>query len=131
MNSNLAQVSNQKLMEQVQNGRVIDIEGKNMPAFAMFEDQTKKNGMNKFKSGALNGIQETSQLSLLYFSKTNIKRVQDKLRHTVYKMSNEKYIIGNQSLIDLEIIMRSVYLQHAQNLDTKYTGMHDYFKCTK
>ena len=43
--------------------------------------------------------------------------LQNQLRFFVFKHSNGKHVIGRQSEIDLEIIMRSIYLQHSLNLN--------------
>lgn len=97
---------------QFQNGRVITT---NQPIkdLGMVEDRsTKKN----FQVEALYGIQETSQLNQLFFCAANMKIIQDKIRYEVYLKTDKKHIIDNQSEIELEIIMRSTYLQHSPNL---------------
>ena len=66
-------------------------------------------------NNALNGQQERTLLSQLYFSKENIQIVQNAIRAGVYTQSNQRYKIGPQSLDTLKIIMRSIYLQHAVN----------------
>lgn len=106
-------------LNQKQNGRIIEISNKNYKNFNLFEEKKNKNN-NFFKENALNGIQEKSQLSSLFFSKENINNIQNLIRYTVYRESNNEYVIGNQSTIDLEIIMRSVYLQHSINLNCKF-----------
>ena len=104
------------ILSQTRNGRVVGLD-KAYPSIPMFTDNNNNN--NKFKDGALNGIQEDSVLSQIYFSKSNMNILQDMLRFYVFKNSNGKHVIGNQSEIDLEIIMRSMYLQHSLNLDCK------------
>ena len=42
--------------------------------------------------------------------------IQDKLRYTVWIASNKKFIIDRQSDTELELIMRSIYLQYAKNI---------------
>tara|TARA_B100001287_G_C22302508_1_gene353431 strand:- start:59 stop:571 length:513 start_codon:yes stop_codon:yes gene_type:complete len=96
------------------NGRVIGIR-KSLPSIPMFTENNNKD--NKFKDGALKGIQEDSVLSQIYFSKSNMNILQNQLRFFVFKNSNGKHIIDRQSDIDLEIIMRSIYLQHSLNLN--------------
>ena len=81
----------------------------------MFTENNNKK--NKFKDGALKGIQEDSVLSQIYFSKSNMNILQNQIRFYVFKHSNGKHIIDRQSDIDLEIIMRSIYLQHSLNLN--------------
>jgi hypothetical protein len=45
--------------------------------------------------------------------------IQDMIRFNVYEKSEKKFIIDRQSDIELEIIMRSIYLQHSVNLPNK------------
>ena len=112
----MASFSKVNLINQVQNGRVVDIDGKPRPSFPLFQKEVQKNG-KWFKCQALAGIQESSKLSLLYFSKQNIQRLQNLIRYTVFKESNGKFVVDNQSEIDLKIVMRSIYLQHSPNLE--------------
>ena len=79
------------------------------------KDETMKN----FQVEALYGIQETSTLNQLFFSKKNMDNVQNMIRYNVYEKSEKKYMIDKQSDIELEIIMRSTYLQHSPNLPNK------------
>ena len=104
------------IVNQVENGRVINIDNEERPSFPLFHT-SKDNSGKWFKCTALSGIQENSNLSLMYFSKQNIQRLQNLIRYTVYKESNGKYTVDNQSEIDLKIIMRSIYLQHSPNLE--------------
>ena len=46
--------------------------------------------------------------------------IQNNLRYQIWIQSGKKHIIDNQSTIQLEIIMRSVYLQYAVNLNCKF-----------
>ena len=46
----------------------------------------------------------------------NIVILQNAIRKGVYDKSNEQYIIGPQNYDELKIIMRSIYLEHANNL---------------
>ena len=59
--------------------------------------------------------QQNTALSNLYFSSKNMRIVQNAIRANVYKMSNEKYIIDEQDVDILNIIMRSIYLQNSLN----------------
>ena len=102
------------ILSQTRNGRVVGLD-KAFPSIPMFTNNNNDN--NKFKDGALKGIQEDSVLSQIYFSKSNMNILQDMLRFYVFKNSNGKHVIGRQSDIDLKIIMRSIFLQHALNLN--------------
>lgn len=103
-------------INQVENGRVINIDNEERPSYPLYHASSKKDG-KWFKCSALSGIQEKSPLSSMYFSKENIERLQNLIRYTVFTKSNGKYKVDNQSEIDLKIIMRSIYLQHSPNLE--------------
>ena len=107
---------NMQLNSNFQNGRVV-IESTNMKDIQMIDKNGEK--MNNFQVEALYGIQETSQLNQLFFSKKNMDIVQDMIRFNVYEKSEKKFIIDRQSDIELEIVMRSIYLQHSVNLPNK------------
>ena len=99
-------------MSQFQNGRVITT-NKNLKDLNMIENNSTQ---NNFQSEALYGIQEQTQLNQLYFSKANMKIIQNKIRYQVYLNTEKKHVIDNQSDVELEIVMRSIYLQHSPNL---------------
>ena len=63
----------------------------------------------------INDFSETP-LSRSFFSKENVERLQILIRRNVWLQSNKKYIIGNQSTLQLEIIMRSIFLQYSKHL---------------
>ena len=81
---------------------------------------------NNFQVESLYGIQETSKLNQLYFSKKNMDIIQNNIRYTVYVKTNKKHIIDKQSDIELQIIMRSMYLQHSPNLEYNYKEQLEY-----
>ena len=99
-------------MNQFQNGRVITT---NQPLkdLNMIENNSCK---NNFQQEALYGIQEKTTLNQLFFSKPNMNIIQDNIRYRVFLNTNKKHIIDKQSDIELEIVMRSIYLQHSPNL---------------
>jgi len=109
----------QKMYTNVQNGRITGLtDNETVKSYKLFDHNTNEN--NKFKDMALQGIQMKSALSQLFFSKMNMNRIQDKLRYAIYIQSNNQYVIEKQSEIELEIIMRSIYLQHSKNLECNY-----------
>ena len=99
-------------MNQFQNGRVITT-NKPLKDLQMIENNTTQ---VNFQQEALYGIQETTKLNQLFFSKQNMNNIQDKIRYQVYINTEKKHVIGKQSDVELEIIMRSIYLQHSPNL---------------
>ena len=108
---------------QFQNGRVIMNNTQNVKDMNMIEGN-KPN--NNFQVESLYGIQETSKLNQLFFSKKNMDIIQNNIRYTVYNKTNKKHIIDKQSDIELQIIMRSTYLQHSPNLEYNYKEQIEY-----
>ena len=104
------------MYNQFQNGRVT-LTSENIKDMKMIDSENER--MNNFQVEALYGIQETSTLNQLFFSKKNMEIIQNMIRYNVYEKSEKKYIIDKQSDIELEIIMRSIYLQHSPNLPNK------------
>jgi len=59
---------------------------------------------------------ESTPLNTIYFSESNIANLQAEIASAVLQMSGTKrYVIGAQSEADLKTVMRSYYLQYAQN----------------
>lgn len=107
---------------QFQNGRVITT-NENLKDLQMIENNESQ---SDFQTEALYGIQEKTQLNQLYFSKKNMNIIQDKIRYEVYMNTEKKHIIDKQSDLELEIIMRSTYLQHSPNLPNQITEQLKY-----
>ncbi len=104
---------------QFQNGRVTHTElEKSKPIPLFLTDKGNKIVQNNFQEEMLYGIQETSQLNQLFFSRKNLDLIQDMIRYRVYIKSNKKYIISKQSNTEIQIVMRSMYLQQSTNLPT-------------
>lgn len=53
----------------------------------------------------------------LFFSEQNIVLLQNNIVNGVKQMSNNNYIINNQSKDQLKIIMNSIYVQHSRNVN--------------
>jgi hypothetical protein len=64
------------------------------------------------------GLWTETKLSKLFFSPPNVQIIQNGIRAGVHKMSNGKYIIGQQDHDSLTVIMRSIFLQYAANKPT-------------
>jgi len=108
---------------QFQNGRVT-LEKGVVKDIKMIDKELEK--MNNFQVESLYGIQETSMLNHLFFSKKNMDIIQNMIRYTVYEKSDKKYIIDRQSDVELQVIMRSMYLQHSPNLPNKIKEQLEY-----
>jgi hypothetical protein len=78
------------MYNQFQNGRVT-LTSENIKDMKMIDSENEK--MNNFQVEALYGIQETSTLNQLYFSKKNMENIQNMIRFNVYVKSENKYII--------------------------------------
>lgn len=104
------------MYNQFQNGRVT-LSNDNIKDMKMIDKEDEK--MNNFQVEALYGIQETSVLNQAFFSKQNLENIQNSVRYNVYIKSEKKYIIDKQSDVEIEIVMRSIYLQHSPNLPNK------------
>jgi hypothetical protein len=106
------------MYNQFKNGRVT-LDSDNIKDMKMIDHSNER--MNNFQVEALYGIQETSQLNQLFFSKKNMDNIQNMIRYNVYLKSENKFIIDRQSDIELEIIMRAIYLQYSPNLPNQIT----------
>jgi hypothetical protein len=97
------------------NGRVNIMQPPDMSIqFKMTEKINTANAPTDFR-GAVSGIFEDNMLSKVFFSAGNIQILQNGMRAGVYEMSDKKYVIPNQSIDNLKIIMRSIYLQYAEH----------------
>ncbi len=86
-----------------------------------FSHRTKTSSV--FATDALRGNWEVNDLSRAFFSKQNALTIQNGIRKAVYDKSGpKKYVIDDQSMDELTIIMRTMYLQYAQNLPHDIAG---------
>jgi len=101
------------------NGRINIIQPDMNKQFSMY-DKIPIGKSTPYKN-ALQGQQEKTLLSTVYFSKENIQIVHNSIRAGVHKKSNGRYIIGKQNVDTLKIIMRSIFLQHSLNKPCQIT----------
>lgn len=72
-----------------------------------------------FVDDMLRGNWEQNTLSRSFFSPENITNIQHLIRKGVYdKSGDKKYVIDDQSVDELKIIMRGIFYQYARNLET-------------
>jgi len=72
-----------------------------------------------FIDDMLRGNWEQTSLSRAFFSPENIKLLQNQIRKEVNARSGPKnYMIDDQSVDELKIIMRGMFYQYARNLET-------------
>jgi len=93
---------------------LFNLQEKNFPEYRMISNEICKNG--SYANETLKGIQENSILSKTFFSKQNMKIIQNKLKWLIYEESGRKFVIGEQDENELLIIMRSIYLENSKNL---------------
>ena len=96
-------------------GRV-NLDGTTPQNYELYEGEMKSHNFQN----SLKGIQDNNILSTAFFSKRNINCIQKQIQKQVLKATN--YTIGRQSDLQLQIIMRSIYLQYSKNLNCDYTN---------
>jgi hypothetical protein len=107
---------NMSCLEKSSNGRV-DVTRTIPPdissLFAMY-DKIPANQCSTYREPTMGQWDETP-LSRAYFSKENIRIIQNGIRAGVYKKSNGQYVIADQDCDSLKVIMRSIFLQNSTN----------------
>ena len=79
--------------------------------------QEHNNNYANASETALKGIQTRTELSDLFFSKENFKRIQNKIKIEIYKRTKGEFKLEvDQEESDLLVAMRSVFLEHARFL---------------
>jgi hypothetical protein len=70
-----------------------------------------------FETDMLRGNWETTPVSSGFFNPDNIKLLQNAIRRYVFEKSQPKgYVIDDQSVDEMKIIMRAIYYQYGKNL---------------
>ena len=69
-----------------------------------------------FRTNLLSGNMGASSVSQLFYSKQNLQALQDGIRYSVFKLSNGRHNIGEQSNDELIIIMKTMFITHGKNL---------------
>lgn len=99
----------------LQNGREIIMNGYS-PQQSMFDDSHRGRYMDDtFAFEALRGEIYHTPVSDLFFSGKNIEALQQGIRYSVYTSSGKRHTIGRQSDIDLILVMKGIFLEHAQH----------------
>jgi hypothetical protein len=65
---------------------------------------------------AIRGNVAATPLNQAYFSPANVQIIQNKIRREVYDRSGGEFLIDPQSVDELMIVMRAMYLQYSKNL---------------
>jgi hypothetical protein len=97
------------------NGRV-NFNGDEIGTYNGMYSRSNENENEEDLCNAIGVNIERSDLSEVFFSSLNVDMLQDAIRYGVYKASGGEYIISKQSIDELKIIMRSIYLQYGKNI---------------
>ncbi len=99
---------------QSSNGRVNILGPNNDLRFSM-SDKIPVDSKNYSCREVMTGNWYDTQLSNAFFSGKNIQILQNGIRAGVYNKSNQQYVVGEQNMDELQIIMRGLFLQYAKN----------------
>ena len=102
------------------NGRVDTVDNANFQLYALFQNGNGK--MTDFSQEAIQGIHTKTPLNDLFFSKKNIEALQMGIRNLVAKRTENEFNIGNQSEVELQVVMRAIYLSNAKHLPYDIVG---------
>jgi hypothetical protein len=94
----------------------------NPPQYELFQGS---NNQQQCFQDSLATVLELNSLSQAYFSKANIDIVQNLIIERVFIESKGQYRIGRQSDLQLQIIMRSIYLSFGKNQPVNVKGQVD------
>lgn len=88
--------------------------------FVLF--QTHFNNYSQMGNESLQGVQQQTILSRLFFHPKNLEILQKMLIMDVFRKTNGAYLIPHQNQADLQIVMRSMFLQHARHSPDQLTN---------
>lgn len=97
----------------VNNGRV-DISSNYKEDYPYILPNNKEKEITSYND-ALTGTINNTILSRAFFSKENIQIIHNGIRAGVFNKSNGNYIIGNQNIDNIKIIMRSIFIEYARH----------------
>jgi hypothetical protein len=104
------------------NAKIYFDENEVVPSYELFR------GSNNQQQGfqdSLASVIELTSLAQAYFSKPNVDMIQEAIIQRVFMESNGQYRIGRQSDLQLQIVMRSIYLSYGKNLSNNIKGQVD------
>lgn len=104
------------------NAKIYFAENEVAPPYELYSGS---NGQQQCFQDSLSSVIELTSLAQSYFSKTNVNIVQNAIIERVFVESKGQFRIGRQSDLQLQIIMRSIYLSYGKNLPTNIKGQVD------
>jgi len=76
-----------------------------------------------FSSDMLRGNWDHTALSDAFFTRKNANLIQVEIKKEIYRMSGpKKYVIDDQDVDELKMVMRAMYLQYAKNNEFNIEG---------
>lgn len=108
--------------QQNYNAKIYINENENPPNYDLYQGS---NSPQSSFDNSLSSIVEKNNLSDAYFSKNNVDVIQELIRVRILEESNGQYNIGRQSDLQLQIIMRSIYLSYGRNRPDDIKGQVD------
>ena len=103
------------------NGRINlqarDTDQMQVPGFGYRTEVASTDGQD-----AIRGNVVATPLNQAYFSAANVQIIQNKIRKEVYDRSKGDFLVDPQSVDELQIIMRAMYLQYGKNQPTNISG---------
>lgn len=95
-----------------------------LPAFKLWQDKNGNPNNDTFgayycdnSALAMRGVGYETAVSKMYFSRENMRRIQQKIKTAVYRQSKGKFRLDvDQDENDLYLAMRAIYLDNAKNL---------------
>ena len=97
-----------------QNGMIQIAKNESVKPYELYKDSSKQQDTD---ISIISNIVVPNALSRTFFSNDNVERIQRQIVNEVYKQSNKK--ISKQSYQELQVIMKSMYLQYGRNLPTE------------
>ena len=98
-----------------QNGRVMIDDEISRGKFDLHE---RGDSSLPFNQQALHTIHVDTPLNQAFFSERNQQWIQNALRRRVYDKTERQHLIGEQDRTQLQIVMRSIFLQYARHGNT-------------
>jgi hypothetical protein len=78
--------------------------------------QSHRDDYYNMSQDSVRGVQEESILSKVFFHPKNVDLIQKQIILDVFRRTNGEYWIERQNETDLQIVMRSIFIQHARHV---------------
>jgi hypothetical protein len=105
----------QNIVNDIRNGRVDIMKPiKRTKHLNLYKENN--DGVTDYNIGALAPIYSANNIQFAFLSKENVNHIQELIKYNVYIQSGKKHIVAKQDNNQLLIIMKSIYLQFAENL---------------